>query len=197
MGLGAANNALGNGRAAQFSWIQSGAALDAVVAALDSNGDGRVTNLDDPHSLTVVGYSWGAMNAAEAFDLTRDRRFSSDRAVVDKMVLIDPYKPGRAQVMIPDSVVHALIVRQDGVGRDCTTTAPRGPYVGLPPVCGQDTQCEQRLLHGIGHCRITAALDPAIASRVAGATAISGAHASPSALAVRPRTTANAPGTAP
>jgi hypothetical protein len=93
-----------------FRWNSSvDHALDVVVAALDTNHDGVVTNLDKDVDLNVIGFSWGGFNARDlSRSMASDRRFSPSRRDVARLITLDPYRTDvgfeRDSIMVPANV---------------------------------------------------------------------------------------------
>lgn len=137
-----------------FTIFSKRAQLDALVKSLDTDGDGDVDKGDKPLSVQLVGYSWGGVavnDLAHAF--VRDPRVAPERRVVDRMTLIDPFRP-LSRVEVSEAVRQVHTYRQTGEAEhDCSRGSVLGPYVGLEPRCA-DGQCIDTVYDDVGHCRI-------------------------------------------
>ena len=165
-----------------FSAFSPAKAAAALFDAADTNGDGRVGRGDDQCRITVVGYSWGGVNAVRVVKrFVRNRRVSRDRRFVDQLVLIDPFKPRlRGRLTIPRQVRRFWSYRHSAAPQaDCSSRAPLGPYRGKVPRCSADTRCrdydfssEPTRMFGwqrgadVGHCSIVDAAYDAVLQNV-------------------------------
>lgn len=119
-------------------------ALDALHAALDADQSGIVDSQDPPCAVTLVGYSWGGTNVVQvAENMVTDTRFSVERAVVNRMVLVDPYSPLVGSTNdVPVNVAESWTYRQSiSTPDDCSVNVPLGPFNGLPPTCAMSSTC--------------------------------------------------------
>ncbi len=79
---------------ATFPATSAGATVtDATFAALDLNQDQRVNAADGPTTLTILGFSWGGVNAGDLAE-----RLSSDGRIAHaqlrmRLVILDAYQP--------------------------------------------------------------------------------------------------------
>ncbi len=164
-----------------FQITEKKAALDAALAALDRNDDGRVGEGDPVCVFNIVGYSWGGVNATElAKAFLHDERIAPTHRAVDRLVLIDPYRP-MARVEVPRGVSRFHSIRQsDPPANDCSRNSPLGPYRGLLPRCEAAETCEDldvsntpdtryptsdgRTVRGrdVGHCRVVRIATPMV-----------------------------------
>ncbi len=120
---------------------------DALVRALDSNKDGRVTAADDPARLVLVGYSWGGTNVRDlALWMTSEPRIDDARRRVEFLLALDPYRPG-GTMDIPGNVDQFVEYRHSvAPANDCSRITlggipVSGPYLGIVPRCKAGTAC--------------------------------------------------------
>ncbi|AKU99041.1 hypothetical protein AKJ09_05705 [Labilithrix luteola] len=120
---------------------------NALIAALDTNHDGRVTPADTPFDLVLLGYSWGGTNVRDLANwMTTDEHFDAERRAVSRMIAIDPYRPG-ATMDIPANVGQFVEYRHSvAPSGDCSlitlgSVVVSGPYLGLTPRCKAPTVC--------------------------------------------------------
>jgi hypothetical protein len=120
---------------------------DALVKALDSNKDGRVTSADDAARLVIVGYSWGGTNVRDlALWMTSEPRFDDARRRVEFLLALDPYRPG-GTMDIPANVEQFVEYRHSvAPANDCSRITlggipVSGPYLGIVPRCKSGTVC--------------------------------------------------------
>lgn len=109
-------------------------------------------------TLSIVGYSLGAVNAVAAAQSLSDRGVS-----VDRLVLIDPYSPvGPDPLVIPEHVERAWLYRHSvAPADDCSADRPViGPYEGFGMTCVEASHCvdydyslDERWTH-IDHCEV-------------------------------------------
>ncbi|MEM6291962.1 MAG: hypothetical protein AAGA54_11880 [Myxococcota bacterium] len=164
-----------------FQITEKKAALTAALEALDHNDDGRIDDGDPQCVFNIVGYSWGGVNATElAKTFLHDERVASSHRAVDRLVVIDPYRP-MARVEVPQGVSRFHSIRQsDPPTNDCSRNSPLGPYRGLLPRCEAAETCEdldvsstpdtrypmsdRRTVEGrdVGHCRIVGVATPMV-----------------------------------
>jgi hypothetical protein len=121
-----------------FAFASTNAAIDALVEALDDNGDGAVDAHDSPCEINLLGYSWGGVNVlsvAESFG--SDPRVSTTRNRIDRVALLDAYSPlAGSDLAVPLNVARLWSYRHSvAPASDCSAAAPLGPYLGLPPRC--------------------------------------------------------------
>jgi hypothetical protein len=164
-----------NGPDAKFSFFQwnsdLGHVLDVIVAALDTNRDGNVTNADAAADLTFVGYSWGGFNARDvAAAIGSDRRFSPLRKPVKRLVVLDAYQTEMLIVPKPDLRVPGNVRffesfrHSVGPDDDCSKLVPGllGPFTGRQPLCTGATVCKDfdyslaPATAGVDHCEVVA-----------------------------------------
>jgi hypothetical protein len=122
----------------------------AVEEALSAAADGC--------TLSLVGYSWGAVNAVAVSEALGARGVS-----VDRMVLVDPFSPvGPDPLIIPATVENTWLYRHSVAPADgCSNDRPLiGPYEGFSMVCDEATACvdydyslDERYT-GIDHCEV-------------------------------------------
>lgn len=113
-----------------------------LFEALDTNADGFVDGGDEACQVNLIGFSWGAMTAVEITRrLELDARITEQRARVDRLLLLDPYRPG-GTLRIPKNAVRTRIWRQSASPEgDCSRVAPGGPYRGIVPECPAEADC--------------------------------------------------------
>ena len=161
-----------------FAFSAREAALEGLIAALDTNQDNLVDASDEACEINLLGYSWGGVNTTLlAGEFLADMRVAPARAVVDRMVALDPFSPlAGDSVEIVAGVQRFWSYRHTASpANDCSAGAPLGPYQGLPPLCAPSVQCTDydysltpnTVFNGytgaqIGHCTIVEASDPAI-----------------------------------
>ena len=112
--------------------------------ALDRNQDGLVNEDDERCQITVIGFSWGGVNAIRlANDITKDSRISPSRKQIDLLITLDPYQPGKANKMkVPISVKKYVEFRRSlAPEEDCSNDAFLGPYIGFKPKCRFGADC--------------------------------------------------------
>ena len=144
-------------------------ALDVLVATLDTNHDGVVTNMDTAIDLNVVGYSWGGFNARELVaKIATDHRFSPSRHGVARFFALDPYRTddlgiGRTELEVPANVGTFYEFRHTAApADDCSFIAWGliGPFTGRDPECTGATVCHDYdyslvpSTAGVDHCGI-------------------------------------------
>ncbi len=116
-----------------------------LFSALDVNADGELDDLDPPCAVNILGFSWGGINAVDLAELfLTDANVSTSRRRVDLLVLLDAYQPFMgSSVDIPSGVARTLSFRHSvAPAGDCSTSAPLGPYLGIPPACAGSTTCQ-------------------------------------------------------
>jgi pimeloyl-ACP methyl ester carboxylesterase len=149
---------------AMFSMVQVEQALEALIASLDSDRDGRVTGGDRRCDVALAGYSWGGVNALElARRVATSPRFDAERRTVARVALIDPFAPHVGARLEVAGNVQAIWSYRHSVSppSDCSAHAPLGPYRGIPLACAGSTRCRDRDLTAdgvsrdeVGHCAI-------------------------------------------
>ena len=158
-------------------------ALDVIVSALDTDGDGSVTSNDADRDLNVIGYSWGGFDARDVIAAMQwDDRFSDDRRGVARFFALDPYQtvllafPRRA-MQVPANVQTLYEFRHTvAPDDDCSRVVPYlvGPFTGREPECTGDTVCTDYdysaadATAGVDHCGVPAAATHAIQEIVSG-----------------------------
>jgi pimeloyl-ACP methyl ester carboxylesterase len=169
-----------------FQWDTSVAhAVDALVAALDTNDDGIVNNMDAPADLWLIGYSWGGFNARDvASAISIDRRFSPSRRSVARFIALDAYRTdwlvvARDGLRVPSNVRAFDSFRH--------TVAPEnecsvifwglvGPFTGRNPKCTGSTVCRDYdfskafATATVDHCDVPEKATPFVLDLVAGRT---------------------------
>ncbi len=120
--------------------MQTRRGLRAMAAAVRDNPDNC--------RVSVVAYSWGAVNSAKKAGRYLDH--------VDVAVLIDPYQP---QLGGPFRVSEAIdevwvYTHRATPERDCSRRLPLGPYGRMRPDCEGQEGCHVLDYGSIGHCRI-------------------------------------------
>jgi hypothetical protein len=157
--------------------------LDVIVAALDTNHDGKVTAADAPVDLTLVGYSWGGFNA---HDITKtiltDRRFAPERKTVHRFVALDAYRTDgiatpRNEMRVPANVTFFEAFRHTRApAGDCSIIVPGfvGPFTGREPLCTGTTECKDYdysldpATIQVDHCEVVARSAPFVTEIVNG-----------------------------
>jgi len=135
-----------------FQWNSDLAhVLDVIVAALDTNRDGNVTNTDAPANLTFVGYSWGGFNARDVAEaIANDRRFSPLRKPVHRLLVLDAFRTDflvvpKSEIRVPANVRFFESFRHTVAPTDdCSKIVPGlvGPFTGRDPLCTGATVCK-------------------------------------------------------
>ncbi len=157
-------------------------ALEDVGARVDGNeyfrrgqGGERPAPAAESCTLTLIGHSWGAVNAAAlAQRVAESAALPPGLQRVERAVLLDAYSPFAGDVVdVPDGVRQAWSYRHSTPDPDdCSARMPLGPYVGLPIRCGPDTQCADYDLSllglPVGHCEMLYAVDACVHENVRG-----------------------------
>ncbi len=109
---------------------------------LDSNGDARIDGADERCQINLIGFSWGGVTAIKLSELlAEDERVARDRRHIERMLLLDPYRPS-TQLVIPENVNKVRVWRQsESPKTDCSRFSPGGPYAGLKPDCSKVNDC--------------------------------------------------------
>jgi hypothetical protein len=169
-----------------FQWDTDVAhVLDRLVATLDTNGDGFVTNVDAPVDLTFVGYSWGGFNACELGEkIAGDRRFSASRKGIARVFTLDAFRTDvlvfpRAELRVPSNVHTFYSFRHSVAPADeCSSFVFGlvGPFTGRVPRCTGSTVCHDydfslnAATAGVDHCDVPGAADDSLLAIVNGRT---------------------------
>lgn len=148
LGSGLVQACSGNTCFSSFAFETTGnPSRDALVTALDTNKDGRVTAADTAVDLVLLGYSWGGTNVRDlAAWMTSEARFDGDRRGVASMLVIDPYRP-LATMDVPANVARFVEFRHSvAPENDCSRiqiggVTISGPYLGLVPRCKATSDC--------------------------------------------------------
>ncbi|MBL8938974.1 MAG: hypothetical protein JNM69_30715 [Archangium sp.] len=115
---------------------------DATLQALDVNADSAIDSADGPTTLTLVGFSWGGVTAADV-----SRALSSDKRIDHtfltlRLVVLDAFQPSLPDVKAARAVDEAFSFRHSvAPSSDCSSFAPLGPYLGLRLRCGPEQRC--------------------------------------------------------
>lgn len=115
---------------------------DATFAALDVTADRRIDSADGATTLTLVGFSWGGVTAADlGRALSSDKRI--DHAFLTlRLITLDAFQPFVADVKAAHKVDEAFSFRHSvAPASDCSGSAPLGPYLGLPLRCAVGQKC--------------------------------------------------------
>lgn len=141
---------------------------DAAFQALDVTADGAIDSADGATTLTLVGFSWGGVTAADVSRvLSNDKRIDHTFLTL-RLVVLDAFQPSLIDVKAARAVDEAFSFRHSVAPRsDCSSFAPLGPYLGLPLRCGPDQRCfdfdfsaapsdrfDGRLGRDVGHCDV-------------------------------------------
>ncbi len=166
---------------ATFPATSAGATVtDATFAALDLNQDQRVNAADGPTTLTILGFSWGGVNAGDLAE-----RLSSDGRIAHaqlrmRLVILDAYQPFVSGVSPAANVDEAWSFRHTVTpSSDCSSGAPLGPYRGVRLRCAAGRACFDHdfsaapnttfgALPGrfVGHCEVPQAAAPFVTQLV-------------------------------
>ena len=115
---------------------------DATLQALDVTADGTVDAADGATTLTLVGFSWGGVTAADL-----SRALSSDKRIDHtfltlRLIVLDAFQPSLPDVKAARAVDEAFSFRHSVAPRsDCSAFAPLGPYLGLRLRCAPGQRC--------------------------------------------------------
>ena len=115
---------------------------DATLKALDVTADGTIDSADGPTTLTLVGFSWGGVTAADlSRALSSDKRIDHQFLTL-RLIALDAFQPSLVDVKAARAVDEAFSFRHSVAPRnDCSAFAPLGPYLGLPLRCGPGQRC--------------------------------------------------------
>ena len=166
-----------------FPLTVANAPLNAAFDAMDRNRDNRVDARDGLIDLTVLGFSWGGVNAGWL-----SQRLSSDSRVTasvvhHRLIILDAFQAGVSnpmRVVAAPNVDEAWSFRRSLVpSNDCSSGAPLGPYRGVRLACGPGRACRDfdfslaptRLFNGVpgsfvGHCEVPRAAAPYVVELV-------------------------------
>src|SRR5690554_4160594 len=120
------------------------AGLDALIAALDKNSDGKVDERDGACRINAAGWSTGGVIAAEDLPkaLREDERVSESQAVIEHLVTLVPWAPEREQINVATNVGKAWIYRHTRTPEHhCSKHFAGGPWLSPAPICGPETTC--------------------------------------------------------
>ncbi len=167
-----------------FRWnADLGHAVDVIVAALDTDGDGAVTESDADMELNVVGFSWGGFDARDVIALIQDdERFSDERKTIARFFALDPYQTvalafPRHVMQVPANVVTLYEFRHTiAPSDDCSRVIKWlvGPFTGREPQCTGDTVCNDYdysaddATASVDHCGVPGAAAHAVLELIAG-----------------------------
>ncbi len=115
---------------------------DATFKALDVTADGTIDAADGPTTLTLLGFSWGGVTAADlSRALSSDKRIDHEFLTL-RLIALDAFQPSLPDVKAARAVDEAFSFRHSVAPRgDCSAFAPLGPYLGLPLRCGAGQRC--------------------------------------------------------
>lgn len=156
-----------------WAYTKKTQAYAALLAALDTNGDGSVDDADTPQRLALIGHSWGGTNLADvAAQLASEPRVSPSRRFVHLALTFDAFRP-LYELKGSPNMKQLWVLRQSAPVNDSCSPGVGGlRYRGLVPRCaaGQvcrdfdysrspdvafPTQAGGSYLGGeIGHCRV-------------------------------------------
>lgn len=143
---------------AGFRIYEVSAMREAAIQALDTDGDGLVTE-EDNAVLDVLGYSWGGVNTVQ-LDLRDDERVQVLQPIGRKVV-IDPFVPPHDEPLTIGGEPEAIWSYGHSVAPDwdCSTGAPLAPYRSRPLDCtttgaGTCLEYDLSLDRTVGHCSI-------------------------------------------
>ena len=131
--------------ASVWSLADRDAAIEALITTMDSDGDGRLVGAEQC-SIHAAGWSEGAIVAAEQLPqaLREDPRVPESAAVLERLVLIAPWAPGRESFAVAPNVRQAWIYRYTkSPEADCSRAleGDAGPRLSLEPRCSGATTC--------------------------------------------------------
>lgn len=157
--------------------------LDVLVAALDTNHDGVVTNTDAPVRLNLVGYSWGGFNALDMAEaIGKDPRFSASRRAVARFFALDAFRTDylvwpRGEMRVPSNVASFYSFRHTKAPKDdCSYIlfGMVGPFTGRDPACTGTTVCQDYDFSAapatvdVDHCDVPGSAQPFVLDIVGG-----------------------------
>lgn len=120
----------------------SSSLANQVFTTLDRDHDGTFAAGDGPTSLTIIGFSWGGVNAASLADrLSSDSRIAH-AALTLRLVVLDAFQPQASGVTAAANVDAAFSFRHTmAPSTDCSLGAPLGPYLGVRLRCPAGKAC--------------------------------------------------------
>jgi pimeloyl-ACP methyl ester carboxylesterase len=130
----------------------------AMLTALDTDGDGLVTDADEA-IVDVLGYSWGGVNALQ-LALHEEPGVTATRPLIGRVAVIDPFVPPHDEPIVLGGPVEQVwsYGHSESPSWDCSALAPLGPYRSRPIDCGStDAPCAEYDLSRdrvVGHCTI-------------------------------------------
>lgn len=153
---------------ATFPMMDADAVYPALFAALDADGDRRVSASECAREVDLLGFSWGGVNVvrlAEAY--FADRRVDAG-CKVRRLILLDAFQPFVTRLKAPDRVDQVLSFRHSiAPAHDCSKGSPLGPYLGAELRCPKGRVCrdvdysshpldrfEGVLGKDVGHCDV-------------------------------------------
>ena len=115
---------------------------DATFQALDVTADGKVDAADGATTLTLLGFSWGGVTAADlSRALSNDQRIDHTFLTL-RLVALDAFQPSLPDVKAARAVDEAFSFRHSvAPSGDCSSFAPLGPYLGLRLRCSAGQRC--------------------------------------------------------
>ncbi len=115
---------------------------DATLQALDVTADGRIDSADGATTLTLLGFSWGGVTAADlSRALSNDQRIDHSFLTL-RLIALDAFQPSLPDVKAARAVDEAFSFRHSvAPSSDCSPFAPLGPYLGLRLRCGAGQRC--------------------------------------------------------
>lgn len=115
---------------------------DATLPVLDVTADGAVDSADGATTLTLVGFSWGGVTAADlSRALSNDKRIDHTFLTL-RLIALDAFQPSLPDVKAARAVDEAFSFRHSvAPSGDCSTWAPLGPYLGLRLRCAPEQRC--------------------------------------------------------
>lgn len=115
---------------------------DATFQALDITADGTIDAADGATTLTLVGFSWGGVTAADlSRALSNDQRIDHTFLTL-RLIALDAFQPSLADVKAARAVDEAFSFRHSvAPTSDCSSFAPLGPYLGLRLRCAAEQRC--------------------------------------------------------
>lgn len=150
------------------------AVTNATFAALDRNADQQVNAADGPITLTIVGFSWGGVNAGDLATQLGNRASINHTHLRMRLIILDAYQPTSSGVSVAAAVDEAWSFRHRTTpSGDCSAGAPLGPYRGVRLRCAAGRPCSDydfsaaptQIFNGypgssVGHCEVPTAATP-------------------------------------